>query len=92
MADILNELVELQRATDKAHDRARELRETFGPPAVEQWTDAQKTTFETAWRAWRDLDRDTKDAITRYAKQETLDRSAVEKTVRDQAEGRPEDS
>ncbi|QIQ01484.1 hypothetical protein [Streptomyces liangshanensis] len=92
MADTLDELVELQRAADKAQDRAGELRAAFGPPAVEPWTEGQRSTYETAWRAWRDLDRDIKDAITRYAKRETLDRATVERTVRARVEGRPDEA
>jgi hypothetical protein len=82
----LEELIELQRAALRARRRAEELRETFGQPTVEPWTEAQATTYETAWRAWRDLDRDTTDAITQYAKHENLDRSSVERTVRDREE------
>ncbi|MDX3855224.1 hypothetical protein [Streptomyces sp. AK02-01A] len=91
MAHTLDELVELQHAADRAHDRARELREAFGPPTVEQWTEGQRAMYETALRAWRDLDRDTTDAITRYAKNEALDRSAVERTVRSRVEERQEE-
>lgn len=90
VADTLEELIELQRAVDTAHRRAAELRMAFGPPTVKPWTEAQTTTYETAWRAWRDLDRDMTDAITHYANREALDRSAVEQTVRNQA-GNPPD-
>ncbi|WP_030935223.1 hypothetical protein [Streptomyces sp. NRRL B-24720] len=82
MADTLAELVGMRRATDDAHVRVTELREKLGPPATEPWSEAQTTTYETAWRAWRDLERDLQEAITQYAKNEGLDRTDVEQAVR----------
>ena len=82
MADTLEELVGMRRATEEAHARVVELRERFGPPATEPWSEAQTTTYETAWRAWRDLERDLQEAITQYAKNEGLDRNDIEQTVR----------
>ncbi|MDX3772478.1 MULTISPECIES: hypothetical protein [unclassified Streptomyces] len=81
MADTLEELVAMRRATDEAHARVVELRERFGPPATEPWSEAQTTTYETAWRAWRDLERDLQEAITQYAKNEGLDRNAIEQDL-----------
>jgi hypothetical protein len=49
------ELVEKRRAADQAHNRVEELRHSFGPPAEHKWTKEQTATYETAWRAWRDL-------------------------------------
>lgn len=40
------------------------------------------TTYETAWRAWRDLEHDLQEAITQYAKNEGLDRNDIEQAVR----------
>jgi hypothetical protein len=54
------------------------LRERFGPPATEPWSEAQTTMYETAWRAWRDLERDRQEAITQYAKNEGFDRNVLE--------------
>ncbi|MFF1300733.1 hypothetical protein [Streptomyces sp. NPDC058296] len=82
MADTLAELVGMRRATDQAHERVVELRERLGPPATEPWSEAQTTTYETAWRAWRDLERDLQEAITQYAKSEGLDRNDIEQAVR----------
>nr|WTB28278.1 hypothetical protein OG781_00675 [Streptomyces sp. NBC_00830]WTB35803.1 hypothetical protein OG781_45905 [Streptomyces sp. NBC_00830] len=82
MADTLAELVGMRRATDEAHVRVMELRERLGPPVTEPWSQAQTTTYETAWRAWRDLERDLQDAITQYAKSEALDRNDIEQAVR----------
>ncbi|MFD0034386.1 hypothetical protein ACWGDS_46525 [Streptomyces sp. NPDC055059] len=82
MADTVEELVGMRRATDEAHMRVMELRERLGPPVLEPWSEAQTTTYETAWRAWRDLERDLQDAITQYAKNEGLDRTGIEKAVR----------
>ena len=82
MADTLAELVGMRRATDEAHVRVMELRERLGPPATELWSGAQTTTYETAWRAWRDLERDLQEAITQSAKNEGLDRNGLEQAVR----------
>ncbi|WP_406431038.1 hypothetical protein [Streptomyces sp. NBC_01589] len=82
MADTIEELVGMRRATDEAHVRVMELRERLGPPATQAWSEAQTTTYETAWRAWRDLERDLQEAITQYAKNEGLDRNDVEQAVR----------
>ncbi|MFF0291341.1 hypothetical protein [Streptomyces sp. NPDC005262] len=81
MADTLEELVGMRRATEEAHVRVVELRERFGPPATEPWSEAQTTTYETAWRAWRDLERDLQEAITQYAKNEGFDRNAIEREL-----------
>ncbi|WP_030935448.1 hypothetical protein [Streptomyces sp. NRRL B-24720] len=82
MADTIEELVGMRRAADEAHARVMELREGFGPPATEPWSEAQTTTYETAWRAWRELERDLQEAITQYAKNGGLDRNDIEQTVR----------
>ncbi|WP_329449478.1 hypothetical protein OG894_00245 [Streptomyces sp. NBC_01724] len=42
----------------------------------------QTTSYETAWRAWRDRERDLQEAITQYAKDEALDRNDLEQAVR----------
>jgi hypothetical protein len=62
------ELVAMQRAADEAHARVETLRDTYGPPAATKWTQVQTDTYETAWRAWRDLARDVQDAVTDLAK------------------------
>ncbi|WP_329449482.1 DUF1287 domain-containing protein [Streptomyces sp. NBC_01724] len=82
MADTIEELVGMRRATDEAHVRVVELRELSGPPVTEPCSEAQTTTYETAWRAWRDLERDLQEAVTQYAKNEGLDRNDVEQAVR----------
>ncbi|WP_425276246.1 hypothetical protein [Streptomyces carpinensis] len=51
MADTREELVEMQRAADQAHNRVLELRDQYGPPAQFEWTESQSATYETAWRA-----------------------------------------
>ncbi|MDX3772109.1 hypothetical protein OG963_04645 [Streptomyces sp. NBC_01707] len=81
MAHTLEELVELQRAVIAAHNRVTELRAAFGPPTGEPWTEAQTAAHETAWRAFRDLERDVQDAVTRFAKDGDLDRADVKRTV-----------
>ncbi|MER6629706.1 hypothetical protein ABT301_15910 [Streptomyces sp. NPDC000987] len=79
MAHTFEELVEKQRAADQAHNRVEELRETYGPPTLEGgWTQRQTDTYETAWRAWRDLARDVQASVTEYAKAEDVSRSDIE--------------
>ncbi|WP_435280380.1 hypothetical protein [Streptomyces koelreuteriae] len=77
------ELVEKQRAADEAHARMRTLRDAYGPPTQTKWSDQQTTTWETAWRAWRDLARDVQAALTAYAKQEDTPRQEVEAEVKE---------
>ncbi|MET9778134.1 hypothetical protein ABZ023_28430 [Streptomyces sp. NPDC006367] len=59
-----------RRAADQAHHRVEELRDSYGPPTQQQWTPRQSRTYETAVRAWRDLDRDAQTAMTEYVKEE----------------------
>ncbi|MEV0739362.1 hypothetical protein AB0I51_26250 [Streptomyces sp. NPDC050549] len=77
MAHTFEELVEKQRAADQARGRVKEMRDALGAPAHEPWTEAQTETYETAWRAWRDLSRDAQAAVGEYAKDEGLDRAEV---------------
>ncbi|WP_078948345.1 hypothetical protein [Streptomyces bicolor] len=70
MARTFDELVAMQRAADQAHTRVEELRDQYGPPAHTPWTELQTDTYETAWRAWRDLARDVQSAMTEYAKEQ----------------------
>ena len=77
VAHTFEELVEKQRAADQARARVKEMRDALGAPAHEPWTEAQTETYETAWRAWRDLSRDVQAAMGEYAKDEGLDRAEV---------------
>jgi len=77
VAHTFEELVEKQRAADQARARVKEMRDALGAPAHEPWTEAQTETYETAWRAWRDLSRDAQTAAGEYAKDEGLDRAEV---------------
>ncbi|MEV8539757.1 hypothetical protein [Streptomyces sp. NPDC051572] len=81
MAHTFEELVEKQRAADEARARVKEMRDALGAPAHEPWTEAQTETYETAWRAWRDLGRDAQAAVSEYAKDEGLDRAEVQADV-----------
>jgi hypothetical protein len=80
------ELVEKRRAADQAHNRVEELRHSLGPPTEHKWTKEQTATYETAWRAWRDLDREAQAALTGYAKERGRPwqevRTDVERAVR----------
>ncbi|MGW0765712.1 hypothetical protein [Streptomyces sp. NPDC002676] len=90
MAHTFDELVEKQRAADAAHAQVLELREAYGPPAEQGMTGAQAGTYETALRAWRDLDRDAQTAVSEYARQTGRPRGEVEAEVQ-RAAGAPED-
>ncbi|AXE85517.1 hypothetical protein [Streptomyces sp. Go-475] len=83
MAHTFAELVEKQRAADEAYARVRELQDAYGPPTQTEWSDRQTTTWETAWRAWRDLARDVQAAVTAYAKQEETPRQEIEARVKE---------
>lgn len=91
MAHTFEELVEMQRAADQARNRVTELRDTYGPPTTAPWTEQQTSTYETAWRAWRDLARDVQAAVTEYAREQGQSRQEVEadvqKAVRHPADG-----
>ncbi|MET9757620.1 hypothetical protein ABZ016_00960 [Streptomyces sp. NPDC006372] len=85
MAHTFAELVEKQRAADTAYARVRRLEDAYGPPTQTKWSGQQTTTWETAWRAWRDLARDVQAAVTAYAKQEGTSRQEIEARVREAA-------
>lgn len=74
--------MEKQRAADEAHARVLHLRDTYGAPTAAAWSEIQTDTYETAWRAWRDLARDVQAAVTEYAKDEDKPRTDVEAEVR----------
>ncbi|MDF3298981.1 hypothetical protein [Streptomyces tropicalis] len=81
MSHTFEELVEKQRAAAAAHDRVVRLRGDYGPPAQERWTGTQTETYETAWRAWRDLARDLQAAVNEYAGEAGRQRTEVEEEV-----------
>ncbi|PWI08162.1 hypothetical protein DIZ27_23595 [Streptomyces sp. NWU339] len=82
MADTFEELVAKQRAADEAHVRVRHLQETYGPPTRTRWSAQQTSTWETAWRAWRDLARDLQMAVSEFARAEGKPRHVVEAEVK----------
>ncbi|WP_128374500.1 hypothetical protein [Streptomyces cavernae] len=90
MAHTFDELVEKQRAANQAHEEVLKLRDLYGPPTAHPWTEQQTDTYETAWRAWRDLARDVQAAMTEYAKERDQPRSDVEEEVKSRA--RPKDT
>ncbi|MGX1676445.1 hypothetical protein [Streptomyces sp. NPDC055400] len=53
----------------------------FGP----LWRRLQTATYETAWRAWRDLARDTQAAVTAYANEQGIARHEAEADVKAKA-------
>ncbi|MEV6760355.1 hypothetical protein AB0N16_06840 [Streptomyces sp. NPDC051105] len=91
MAHTFNELVAKHRAAEAAHEKVLELRDAYGPPALQQPGGAQSETYETALRAWRDLARDELTAVSEYARDEGRVRSEVEAEV-ERAAAWPEDS
>ncbi|MGY3200654.1 hypothetical protein [Streptomyces sp. TE5632] len=94
MADTFEELVAKQRAADEAHVRVRHLQETYGPPTRTRWSGQQTSTWETAWRAWRDLAREVQLAVSEYARAEGKPRHVVEaevkQAVRHEEQGGPD--
>ncbi|MGV9351557.1 hypothetical protein ACWDSD_44070 [Streptomyces spiralis] len=82
MAHTFDELVEMQRAADTAQAQVEQLRDQHGPPTREPWSQQQTATYETAWRAWRDLARDIQAAITEHAKEKGQARNEVEAGVK----------
>ncbi|MFG2654870.1 hypothetical protein [Streptomyces sp. NPDC048425] len=85
MAHTFDELVERQQAANAAHHEVLRLRDGYGPPGLEPRSESQTQTYETAWRAWRDLARDVQEAVTEYAKDEGLARNDVEADVKAKA-------
>ncbi|MFI7500549.1 hypothetical protein ACIBVL_19000 [Streptomyces sp. NPDC049687] len=82
MAHTFEELVAMQRLADEAHTRVEGLRDAYGPPTATPWSETQTDTYETAWRAWRDLARDVQAAVTEHAKDEGRPRNEVEAEVK----------
>ncbi|MFV0132169.1 hypothetical protein ACLGIH_02705 [Streptomyces sp. HMX87] len=87
MAHTFEELVQKQRAVDQAHSRVKKLRDSYGPPTQARWTARQSRTYETAVRAWRDLDRDASAAMTEYVRERGRTRHDVEAEVRRAVQG-----
>ncbi|MFB8273640.1 hypothetical protein ACFC96_44735 [Streptomyces sp. NPDC055955] len=87
MAHTFDELVERQQAANAAHREVLRLRDEYGPPTAEGWAETQTATYETAWRAWRDLARDTQAAVTEYAKEQGVPRHEAEQDVKTKARG-----
>ncbi|MFJ9543183.1 hypothetical protein ACIRPX_38930 [Streptomyces sp. NPDC101225] len=86
MTHLFDELVEKQRAADQAHSRVEELRHSFGPPTQQGgWSGRQTHTYETAWRAWRDLAREAQSSVTEYAKESGKPRTEIEADVQRRA-------
>ncbi|MET9823507.1 MULTISPECIES: hypothetical protein [Streptomyces] len=82
MAHTFEELVHKRRAADLAQHRVEELRDSYGPPTQHQWTPRQSDTYETAVRAWRDLDRDARTAMSEYVKEGGQSRHKIEAKLR----------
>ncbi|MFF8726765.1 hypothetical protein ACF073_09765 [Streptomyces sp. NPDC015171] len=82
MSYTFEELVAKQRAAGAAHTQVQELRAAYGPPAGRQMTGAESGTYETALRAWRDLERDLQTAVNEYARDTGRSRAEIETEVR----------
>jgi hypothetical protein len=90
VAHTFDELVERQQAANAAHREVLRLRDGYGPPGLEPRSESETQTYETAWRAWRDLARDVQEAVTEYAKAEGLARTDVEADVKAKAGDDPD--
>jgi hypothetical protein len=90
VAHTFDELVERQQAANAAHREVLRLRVGYGPPGLEPRSESETQTYETAWRAWRDLARDVQEAVTEYAKAEGLARTDVEADVKAKAGDGPD--
>ncbi|WTU62596.1 hypothetical protein OHB53_09465 [Streptomyces sp. NBC_00056] len=86
-AHTFDELVERQQAANAAHREVMPLSDEYGPPTAGGWAETQTTTYETAWRASRDLARDTQAAVTEYAKEQGGPRHETEQDVNTKARG-----
>lgn len=82
VAQTFEELVQMQRAADEAHTTVEQLQDQHGPPTQTVWTDEQQTSWETAWRTWRDLAGDVQAAITDHAKEQGTPRHQAEADVK----------
>ncbi|MFK4547578.1 hypothetical protein RKD29_007174 [Streptomyces tendae] len=82
VAHTFEELVQKRRAADLAQHRVEELRDSYGPPTQHRWTPRQSDTYETAVRAWRDLDRDARTAMAEYVKEGGQSRHKIEARLR----------
>jgi hypothetical protein len=87
VAHTFDELVERQQAANAAHREVLRLRDEYGPPTAGGWAETQTATYETAWRAWRDLARDTQAAVTEHAKEQGVPRHEAEQDVKTKARG-----
>ncbi|WP_255952061.1 hypothetical protein [Streptomyces odontomachi] len=85
MAHTFAELVEKQQVANEARDKVDELRHQYGPPAAAEQTEQQAETYETALRAWRDLERELHTAVADFAREHSLALHEVEGQVRAEA-------
>lgn len=85
MAYTFQELVEKQQVANEAYEKAGNLRRAYGPPTADAQGGPQAEVYETALRAWRDLEREVYTAISDFAKEHGLPRNEVEDRVRAQA-------
>lgn len=80
LSDALDELVELQEATDEAQAGLTRLQEELGDTA--QWTDEQHVTWRDAWEEAREPWWLLDTALEHYADAIGLDRDELEARVR----------
>ncbi|WP_189786757.1 hypothetical protein [Streptomyces capitiformicae] len=85
MAHTFDDLVEMQKAADKAHDQVRELQDAFGRPTATPWSPEQTDTYDKAWKNWRALADTIQAAVTEHAKDGGKLRFDVEAAVRTKA-------
>ncbi|MDX3540860.1 hypothetical protein PV721_42585 [Streptomyces sp. MB09-01] len=79
LSDVLDELIELQEATDEAHAELTRLQEELGDAA--QWTDEQHVIWRDAWEEAREPWWLLDTALDHYAETTGLDRDELEAMV-----------
>ncbi|WP_438309672.1 hypothetical protein ACSHWO_01245 [Streptomyces sp. HUAS TT3] len=75
LADVMDELIELQEANDAAHAVVKRLQEELN--SVEKWTDEQRVAWRDAWEDWREVWEPLEDFLTHYAEELGLDRDEL---------------
>ncbi|MGW5345746.1 hypothetical protein [Streptomyces sp. NPDC004050] len=75
LADVMDELIELQEANDAAHAVVKRLQEELN--SVEKWTDEQRVAWRDAWENWREVWEPLEDFLTHYAEELGLDRDEL---------------
>lgn len=82
VAHTFEDLVNMQRTADQAHDHVVQLRDQYGRPTAVEWADEQTLAYEQAWKVWREQAAAVQAAVTEHAKDQGAARFQVEADVR----------